>query len=88
MAGKNREDIIRRLRTIKGHIGGIERMIASGKTCEEILVQMAAIKASLNRVTESILDEYAENCILEAVTEEEARQKIGSMVETILRFTR
>ncbi|MBJ2354967.1 metal-sensitive transcriptional regulator, partial [Sphaerochaeta sp. S2] len=44
MASDNQKKIINRLRTIKGHIAGIEKMVEEGKPCDDILVQIAAIR--------------------------------------------
>lgn len=44
-----RDEVLNRLKTIKGHITGIERMIDEGKTCEEVLLQIAAVKSSIEK---------------------------------------
>jgi DNA-binding FrmR family transcriptional regulator len=58
-----RESVIVRLKTVKGHISGIEKMIAARKPCEEILVQIAAVRASINKVGLMIVEDNALNCL-------------------------
>lgn len=61
---EKKKKIINRLRTIQGHISGIEKMISEDRACEDILVQVGAIKSSINRVGMVILEDYAKECIL------------------------
>lgn len=85
MASDNQKKIINRLRTIKGHIAGIEKMVEEGKPCDDILVQIAAIRSSVNKVGIAILESTAENCIITnsedgKVDQEEVRKVIQSFV--------
>lgn len=82
---EERKKIINRLRTIKGHIAGIEKMIEDDKSCDEVLVQVAAIRSSVNKVGLAILENNAESCIFShsedgKVTQEDVRKVIQSFV--------
>lgn len=82
------QEVINRLRTIRGHIGGIEKMVEEGKDCQEILVQMAAIRSSLEKVTQTILEKYARECIYSSIQEGNAKDKVNSLVSALLKFTK
>jgi len=58
-----RENVIVRLKTVKGHITGIEKMVAEKKPCEEILVQIAAVRSSINKVGMMIVEDNALSCL-------------------------
>lgn len=58
-----REGVVGRLRTVKGHIAGIERMVGEKKSCQEILVQIAAVRASINKIGLMIVEDNALNCL-------------------------
>jgi len=58
-----RENVIVRLKTVKGHITGIEKMVAEKKPCEEILVQIAAVRSSINKVGMMIVEDNALDCL-------------------------
>lgn len=58
-----REGVIGRLKTVKGHITGIEKMVGEGKPCQEILVQIAAVRSSIHKVGLMIVEENALNCL-------------------------
>lgn len=81
----SKKKIINRLRTIKGHIAGIEKMVEENKSCDEILVQIAAIRSSVNKVGLAILENNAETCILASdedgkVDQEDVKRVIKSFV--------
>ncbi|QUH26456.1 metal-sensitive transcriptional regulator [Serpentinicella alkaliphila] len=79
---KIRKDIISRLRTIKGHISGIEKMVDEGKECSDILVQITAIKSSIEKVGLLIIEDHAKACILkENLTSDDAQNIIRNIVK-------
>lgn len=82
---KVKKDILLRLRRIEGQVKGIQGMIDKNTCCDEVLVQIAAIRAAINKVGGMILQNYAENC-LELGEEKEEREKIEKLVNTINKF--
>jgi DNA-binding FrmR family transcriptional regulator len=67
----NKTDIDNRLATIEGHIRGVRQMVAEGKNCDEVLLQLAAIKGSIEKLSKLILLEHANTCIKRAVQEQD-----------------
>lgn len=85
----NKKKIINRLRTIKGHIAGIEKMVEEGKTCDEILVQIAAIRSSVNKVGLAILENNAETCMLASDAEGKVDQEdVKKVIQSFINFTK
>ncbi len=83
------KDIINRIKTIKGHLGGIEKMIEQDKKCEEILIQILAVKAAIDKIGTSIIENYAEKCILEVIEEpENAQNRIKDTIKTLIKFSK
>lgn len=60
-------DNIRRLKTIEGHIRGIQRMLEEDKYCIDIIRQIQAVQGALNKVSSQILDGHLNSCLLSAV---------------------
>lgn len=58
-----RKNVLNRLKTIKGHIAGIEKMVEDGKCCDDILLQIAAIKSSVHKVGLMIMEENMMECL-------------------------
>lgn len=44
------EDLMRRLKRIEGQARGIQRMLDEGEDCEQVIIQLGAMKAAINRV--------------------------------------
>lgn len=56
-----------RLKRIEGQIRGIQRLLAEQHSCDDILVQLGAVKQALNSVTVQLLEGHIERCVAEDV---------------------
>ncbi|EYE89640.1 copper-sensing transcriptional repressor CsoR [Fervidicella metallireducens AeB] len=83
---KTKEDIIKRLRRIEGQVKGIERMIEKDQCCNDILIQIAAVKAAISKVGGLVLENYSRSCIKKAIENDESEENIENMIETIIKF--
>jgi DNA-binding FrmR family transcriptional regulator len=61
------ENALRRLKTVEGHIRGIERMIEDETYCIDVIRQIQAVQAALNKVSSIILEEHLNSCLITAV---------------------
>ena len=73
-----KEDLIKRLKNIEGHLHGVIGMLEDEVYCINIIQQVQAIQASLNKVNMMILDNHLHSCVTEAVRGENAdsREKV------------
>jgi len=55
-----------RLRRIEGQVRGVERMIEEDRYCIDVLTQIAAIQAALDKVALGLLDGHAHTCVIGA----------------------
>jgi len=62
---EEKKQIQTRLRRIEGQIKGIEKMIESDICCRDILIQIAAVRAAVNKVGGLVLKNYAKTCLVE-----------------------
>jgi DNA-binding FrmR family transcriptional regulator len=60
-------DTIRRLKTIEGHLRGIIRMVEEDAYCIDVIRQIQAVEAALNKVSSQILEEHLNSCVIIAV---------------------
>lgn len=84
-------DALKRLKTIEGHIRGIQRMLEEDEYCIDIIKQIQAVQAALNKVNALILDEHLDSCLTTAVRGEDpaAREKVlGELSEVFATKTR
>lgn len=56
-----------RLKTIEGHIRGIERMVEDGAYCIDVIRQIQAVQSALNKVSGMILEGHLNSCLITAV---------------------
>lgn len=59
-------ELLARLARIKGQVGGIERMVEEDRYCIDVLTQISAIQAALDKVALGLLDGHARTCVLGA----------------------
>ncbi len=77
------KQISNRLATIEGHIRGVKQMVAEGKNCEEILLQLYAINCSLKKLSKHILNEHLNSCVKESIErgDTEVLEKFSDILE-------
>ncbi len=56
------DQVLDRLARIEGHVGGIRKMVESGRPCPDVLTQLAAVKAAINAVSRVVLEDHMEHC--------------------------
>ena len=61
--------IIHRLSRAGGHLDAVKQMIADGRDCSEVLVQLAAVRAAIDNAGKELLKEHISHCIVHAVEE-------------------
>ena len=69
---------VRRLKTIEGHVKGITRMVEEGAYCIDVIRQIQAVEAALNKVSAQILEDHLNSCVITAVRgeSEDERERV------------
>jgi DNA-binding FrmR family transcriptional regulator len=83
-----KKSCLSRLGRIEGQVRGIARMVEEDRYCIDIITQLQAAKAALNRVEDEILRDHVAHCVAHAIengNEEERRQKIDELMEAVSR---
>lgn len=60
---KKTKAVVNRLSRIEGHVRSIKDMVASGRECTEVLIQIAAVRSAINKVGKVVLEDHLENCL-------------------------
>jgi DNA-binding FrmR family transcriptional regulator len=83
----SKDQLLARLARIKGQVGGVERMVEQDRYCIEVLTQISAIQAALDKVALGLLDGHARTCVLGAESEqqEERTDELMASVGRLLR---
>jgi len=83
---KGYEDVDRRLARIEGHVSGVRRMWQDGRPCHEVLLQMAALRAGIDRTARVIMREHVESCIAKAVEQGRGEEAVEELVQALERM--
>jgi DNA-binding FrmR family transcriptional regulator len=64
---ENTQAVINRLSRAIGHLTAVRTMVKQGRDCPEVLIQLAAVRAAINRTCDIILQDHIDHCIVDAV---------------------
>ena len=67
--------IARRLKSIEGHVRGIEKMVEDGAYCIDIVNQINAVQAALQKVSALVLDRHLHTCVTTAIRGDNATER-------------
>lgn len=82
-----KKNAVNRVRTIKGHVQGIERMIEQDRYCIDILKQIASVQSQLSKLASTMSESHMQHCVQEAVEEGHGEEKVQEMLE-VLKYLR
>lgn len=81
----NTKAVINRLSRAIGHLQAVKNMVEEGRDCSEVLVQIAAVKSSVNNIGKLILKDHIEHCIVDAI-EMNDKEPIENLNDAIDKF--
>ena len=82
-------EVLARLKNVRGHIAGIERMMDEDQPCASLLVQIAAVRSSIDKIGYYLLENNAVNCLCdESLQNHPDRQKVEHVVKQLLSFVK
>ncbi|MGB5770619.1 MAG: metal-sensing transcriptional repressor [Crocosphaera sp.] len=80
------KQIINRLSRIEGHIRGVKTMVSESRPCPEVLIQLAAVRGAIDRVSRLILDEHLNECVARAAKEGNIEEELKELKAALDRF--
>jgi DNA-binding FrmR family transcriptional regulator len=66
---------LKRLKTIQGHLGGVIRMLEEDAYCIDVIRQIQAVQAALNKVSGQILDDHLNSCVITAIQGDDPKER-------------
>jgi DNA-binding FrmR family transcriptional regulator len=69
------EDTLKRLKIINGHLGGVVRMVEDDAYCIDVIRQIQAVQAALNKVSAAILENHLNSCVTTAIRGEDPGER-------------
>lgn len=77
--------VLNRLSRIIGHLESVKRMVADGRDCSEVLVQLAAVDSAVKSVSRVVMKDHIQHCIVDAVKDNDT-ETLDKLNEAIDRF--
>lgn len=68
-------DVLNRLRSISGHVSGIVRMVEDQQYCIDVINQIQAVQAALNKVSVMVLDDHMHHCVTDAIRSQDPAER-------------
>lgn len=84
---ENREAVLKRLRRIEGQVRGVERMVEENRYCIDVVTQVTAIQAALDKVALELLSDHAAHCVVGA-TEADQAELTEELMKAVRRLLR
>jgi DNA-binding FrmR family transcriptional regulator len=72
-----------RLKTVRGHLAGLMEMVEAEVYCPDLMKQVAALQASLEKVNRILLQNHLETCVTEAIQAGGGQDKINELLEAL-----
>ena len=81
MTGVTRDDAIKRLSYMQGHLEGVRRMVEEDKYCVDILKQLYAVRRAAEKLGALLLQDHLNTCVVSGVRDGREQEVLQELVE-------
>ena len=81
MLQDTKQDCLKRLNYIEGHLQGIRRMVDEDKYCVDVLKQTYALRRAIEKLEQIMLNGHLHSCVIEGVRDGREDQVLGELLE-------
>jgi DNA-binding FrmR family transcriptional regulator len=83
----NKDALLKRLRRLEGQVRGVQGMVEDDRYCIDVVTQVTAIQAALDKVALELLTDHAKTCVIggEPSDQEERTEELMSTVRRLMR---
>jgi DNA-binding FrmR family transcriptional regulator len=85
MSGHKREEVVKRVARIHGHVHGVLEMLEAGRPYPEVVQQIAAVKAGLDSAVQVIVEDLVEDCMARSGKKGHVAEPVLQLKEVIAR---
>ena len=82
------ENLHRRLKKIAGQVNAIDKMVDEDVPCEDVLIQINAVKSALHKVGQIVLEGHLNHCVRDGIEHGDADKTIANFAKAIEHFSR
>jgi DNA-binding FrmR family transcriptional regulator len=84
---QDKDKLAKRLSRIEGQVRGVSRMVEEERYCIDVLTQISAIEAALDKVALELIDDHTRHCVVEAEGGERV-EKVDELMAALGRFVK
>jgi CsoR family transcriptional regulator, copper-sensing transcriptional repressor len=84
----SKDQLLKRLRRVEGQVRGIEGMVEDDRYCIDVLTQISAVQAALDKVALGLLDQHAAHCVMGADDEGVRQERTDELMAAVGRLMR
>jgi len=84
----DRKKVMNLLKTSKGQIEGIIRMLEEDRYCVDVSKQILSVQALLKKANLKIIDQHIKRCVKQAFTEGHGDEKVDEIIELIDKYAK
>jgi DNA-binding FrmR family transcriptional regulator len=81
----DKDALLKRLARIEGQVRGVSRMVEEERYCIDVLTQIGAIEAALDKVALGLIDDHTRHCVMHA-DDGDQTEKVDELVAALGRF--
>jgi len=82
-----KDQLVKRLRRIEGQVRGVQGMVEEDRYCIDVLTQISAAQAALDKVALGLLDDHAHHCVIGG-PQERQDERTDELMAAVARLTR
>jgi DNA-binding FrmR family transcriptional regulator len=86
--GKDKENLLARMRRIEGQARGIQKMIEADRYCPDIIQQLTALSRAVKEVSLLLLQDHIEGCVTDAIQHDHGEETVRELIAVIRRAVR
>lgn len=75
MQDEQKRQVLNRLKSIEGHVRGIQRMVVDDTYCIDVIGQVQAVQRALDKVNALILDNHLNTCVTTAIRSDDSEER-------------
>lgn len=83
----SKQDLLRRFNRLNGQIAGIAQMVEDERYCPEVLIQLSAAVAALQKIGFILLRDHVKHCVADGINAGDGDAYLDELIATIQRFS-
>ncbi len=84
----NKDQLLKRLRRLEGQVRGVQGMVEEDRYCIDVLTQISAIQAALDKVALGLLTDHAEHCVVHGTAAATPQENVDELMAAVARLMR